>query len=146
MFPIILSLHLENPDIECLYHEKFLQPTCTVLVADAPRVVLKRGKTAVFRNGHPMVYSGAVDRVIGKPQPQAGDCVLVTDSTEVPIGWGVFNPASWFRVRCDPYMLELCSASRVHQLKATSNLPHRPVLHVTAILPPGLGSGMAHTC
>jgi len=62
-------------------------------------VVLKRGKTAVFRNGHPMVYSGAIDRVVGKPQPQAGDAVLVTDGSEAPVAWGVFNPTSMFRVR-----------------------------------------------
>lgn len=62
-------------------------------------MVLKRGKTAVFRNGHPMVYSGAIDRVVGKPQPQAGDAVLVTDGSEAPIAWGVFNPTSMFRVR-----------------------------------------------
>ena len=64
-------------------------------------VVLKRNKAAVFRHGHPMVYSGAVDRVVGKPQPKAGDCVLVTDGTETPIAWGVFNPTSMFRVRWD---------------------------------------------
>ncbi len=62
-------------------------------------MVLKRGKTALFRNGHPMVYSGAIDRVVGKPQPKAGDAVLVTDGSESPIAWGVFNPTSMFRVR-----------------------------------------------
>lgn len=62
-------------------------------------MVLKRGKAAVFRNGHPMVYSGAIDRVIGKPQPVAGDPVLVTDGSEAPVAWGVFNPHSMFRVR-----------------------------------------------
>ena len=46
-----------------------------------------------------MVYSGAIDRVIGKPQPKAGDAVLVTDGAESPIAWGVFNPDSMFRVR-----------------------------------------------
>ena len=46
-----------------------------------------------------MVYSGAIDRVVGKPQPKAGDAVLVTDGSESPIAWGVFNPTSMFRVR-----------------------------------------------
>ncbi len=46
-----------------------------------------------------MVYSGAIDRVVGKPQPQAGDAVLVTDGSEAPVAWGVFNPTSMFRVR-----------------------------------------------
>lgn len=49
-----------------------------------------------------MVYSGAVDRVLGKPQPVAGDSVMVTDGAETPIGWGVFNPNSMFRVRWVP--------------------------------------------
>lgn len=46
-----------------------------------------------------MVYSGAIDRVVGKPQPVAGDAVLVTDGAEAPIAWGIFNPHSMFRVR-----------------------------------------------
>lgn len=45
------------------------------------------------------VYSGAVDRVVGRPTPRAGDVVLVCDGSEAPIGWGVFNPESMFRVR-----------------------------------------------
>lgn len=67
-----------------------------------PRVVLKKGKTAIFRSGNPMVYSGAVDRVLAKPQPQSGDTVVVTDGAETPIAWGVFNPHSMFRVRWVP--------------------------------------------
>jgi 23S rRNA G2069 N7-methylase RlmK/C1962 C5-methylase RlmI len=46
-----------------------------------------------------MVYSGAVDRVVGRPAPKAGDPVLVCDGSERPIGWGLFNPDSMFRVR-----------------------------------------------
>jgi hypothetical protein len=30
-----------------------------------------------------------------------GDCVAVADHTRRLLGWGVFNPASMFRVRCD---------------------------------------------
>lgn len=45
------------------------------------------------------VYSGAVDRVVGRPAPKAGDVVLVCDGSEKAIGWGVFNPDSMFRVR-----------------------------------------------
>lgn len=65
----------------------------------APLVVLKRGKSRLFRDGQPIVYSGAVDRVVGRPTLQAGDCVLVGDGAENVIGWGVFNPNSMFRVR-----------------------------------------------
>lgn len=46
-----------------------------------------------------MVYSGAVDRVIGRPPPTTGDIVLVADGSEKPIGWGFYNSTSMFRVR-----------------------------------------------
>lgn len=46
-----------------------------------------------------MVYSGAIDRVIGRPPPTTGDIVLVADGTEKPIGWGFYNSTSMFRVR-----------------------------------------------
>lgn len=70
------------------------------LQAALPCVVLKGGKSKLFSEGQsPMVYSGAVDRVVGRPAPQGGDTVLVCDGGEKPIGWGVYNPASMFRVR-----------------------------------------------
>uniref|UniRef100_A0A2N9J2N4 Uncharacterized protein n=1 Tax=Fagus sylvatica TaxID=28930 RepID=A0A2N9J2N4_FAGSY len=46
-----------------------------------------------------MVYSGAVDRIIGRPPPRTGDIVLVADGTEKPIGWGLYNSVSMFCVR-----------------------------------------------
>ncbi|KAL9146951.1 hypothetical protein ABFS82_13G143100 [Erythranthe guttata] len=63
------------------------------------KVVLKKGKTQLFKDGSPMVYSGAVDRIIGRPPPKTGDAVLVTDGTETPIGWGLYNSVSMFCVR-----------------------------------------------
>lgn len=63
------------------------------------KVVLKKGKTQLFREGSPMVYSGAVDRIIGRPPPKTGDVVLVADGTEKPIGWGLYNSVSMFCVR-----------------------------------------------
>ncbi|CAM0946576.1 unnamed protein product [Alopecurus aequalis] len=63
------------------------------------RVVLKKGKTQIFRDGSPMVYSGAVDRIIGRPPPKTGDVVLVADGSEKPIGWGLYNSVSMFCVR-----------------------------------------------
>jgi hypothetical protein len=63
------------------------------------KVVLKKGKTQIFRDGSPMVYSGAVDRIIGRPPPKSGDVVLVADGTEKPIGWGLYNSVSIFCVR-----------------------------------------------
>lgn len=46
-----------------------------------------------------MVYSGAVDRIIGRPPPKTGEIVLVADGTEKPIGWGLYNSVSMFCVR-----------------------------------------------
>ncbi|KAJ6720717.1 RIBOSOMAL RNA LARGE SUBUNIT METHYLTRANSFERASE [Salix viminalis] len=63
------------------------------------KVVLKKGKTQLFKDGSPMVYSGAVDRIIGRPPPKTGDIVLVADGTEKPIGWGLYNSVSMFCVR-----------------------------------------------
>ncbi|XP_052178842.1 uncharacterized protein LOC127792407 isoform X2 [Diospyros lotus] len=63
------------------------------------KVVLKKGKTQLFKNGSPMVYSGAVDRIIGRPPPKTGDIVLVADGMEKPIGWGLYNSVSMFCVR-----------------------------------------------
>lgn len=63
------------------------------------KVVLKKGKSQLFKDGNPMVYSGAVDRIIGRPPPKTGDIVLVADGTEKPIGWGLYNSVSMFCVR-----------------------------------------------
>ncbi|KAK7257001.1 hypothetical protein RIF29_30657 [Crotalaria pallida] len=63
------------------------------------KVVLKKGKAQLFKDGNPMVYSGAVDRIIGRPPPKTGDIVLVADGTEKPIGWGLYNSVSMFCVR-----------------------------------------------
>ncbi|PIN08372.1 23S rRNA (cytosine(1962)-C(5))-methyltransferase [Handroanthus impetiginosus] len=63
------------------------------------KVMLKKGKTQLFKDGSPMVYSGAVDRIIGRPPPTTGDVVLVADGTEKPIGWGLYNSVSMFCVR-----------------------------------------------
>ncbi|PIA48299.1 hypothetical protein AQUCO_01400714v1 [Aquilegia coerulea] len=63
------------------------------------KVVLKKGKVQLFRDGSPMVYSGAVDRIIGRPPPKTGDIVLVADGTEKPFGWGLYNSVSMFCVR-----------------------------------------------
>lgn len=68
-------------------------------VLGVAKVVLKKGKTQLFKDGSPMVYSGAVDRIIGRPPPRTGDVVLVTDGTEKPIAWGLYNSVSMFCVR-----------------------------------------------
>lgn len=65
-----------------------------------PRVVLKGGRSKLFSEGKsPIVYGGAIDRIVGRPAPVCGDAVLVCTGNEEPIGWGVFNPNSMYRVR-----------------------------------------------
>ena len=79
-------------------------------------MVLKRGKARLFRDGHPMVYGGAVDRVVGRPPPKRGDAVVLCDGAETAIGWGVFNPDSMFRVRCVRRARTLRAASACRSL------------------------------
>jgi len=70
--------------------------------APPARVVLKGGKARLFtgENANPLVYNGAIDRVVGRPAPNVGDVVILTDGTgEKALGWGVFNPNSTYRVR-----------------------------------------------
>lgn len=65
-----------------------------------PRVVLKGGKSRLFSSSQsPMVYGGAVDRVLGRPAPKSGDACLLCDGKEQEIAWGFFNPDSMYRVR-----------------------------------------------
>lgn len=66
---------------------------------EVAKVVLKKGKVQLFKDGSPMVYSGAVDCVVGRPPPAIGDTVLVTDAMKQPFAWGVYNSDSMFRVR-----------------------------------------------
>ncbi|XP_017621134.1 uncharacterized protein LOC108465029 isoform X1 [Gossypium arboreum] len=75
------------------------QGTETKMELCVAKVILKKGKTQLFKDGSPMVYSGAIDRIIGRPPPKTGDIVLVADGTEKPIGWGLYNSVSMFCVR-----------------------------------------------
>ncbi len=62
--------------------------------------VTKGGKARMFANGHPLVFSGALDRIVGRPPPRTGDCIVLADGAEKVIAWGVYNSVSMFRVRC----------------------------------------------
>lgn len=73
--------------------------------APIARVVLKGGKTKLFTEDlNPMVYPGAIDRVVGKPAPKVGDIVYVCNGAEEPFAWGVYNSESLYRVR----IMEVC--------------------------------------
>ncbi|MEW5304404.1 MAG: hypothetical protein WDW36_007015 [Sanguina aurantia] len=62
-------------------------------------VVLKADKARLFQTGSPMVFSGAIDNIIGRPPPVAGESVILADRSERVLAWGVFNPTSMFQVR-----------------------------------------------
>ena len=94
--------------------------------AGAARVVLKGGKARLFAGGHPLVYGGAVDRVVGRPPPVTGAPVVLADGAGAAIGWGMFNPDSMFRVRrgSDHTVLtQFRFVTFVHNLTAKSRLP-----------------------
>lgn len=95
------------------------------------KVVLKKGKTQLFKDGSPMVYSGAVDRIIGRPPPKTGDIVLVADGTEKPIAWGFYNSASMFCVRLMQLQEE---ASRYLILSAFPNLSIVPSFNIASLI------------
>ncbi|KAF5833136.1 S-adenosyl-L-methionine-dependent methyltransferase [Dunaliella salina] len=84
-------------------------------VLEHPTVVLKEGKARLFQAGSPMVYSGAVDRVVCRPPPVAGDAVVVADFKGQSIGWGVFNPDSMFQCRIMQMQAEVQGGSPEEQ-------------------------------
>ena len=54
-----------------------------------PRIILKKGRDAALRRGHPWVFSGALASVEGKLEP--GDIVLAADAAGRNLGLGFFN-------------------------------------------------------
>lgn len=54
-----------------------------------PRIILKKGRDAALRYGHPWLFSGAIAAVEGQPGP--GDVVLAADVSGRPIGLGFYN-------------------------------------------------------
>jgi 23S rRNA (cytosine1962-C5)-methyltransferase len=54
-----------------------------------PRIVLKKGRDAALRRGHPWLFSGALAALEGNPEP--GDIILAADAGGRPLGLGFFN-------------------------------------------------------
>jgi len=79
-----------NPDAPT-FHEA-MEPSSEITLIN-----LKRGRAKPFWHGNPLVYSGAIHSVDG--HPQAGSIVIVNDDQGQPVGWGIFNPHSQYRVR-----------------------------------------------
>lgn len=60
-------------------------------------IIIKRGKSKPFFKGEPLVFSGAIQKVVGNPLP--ADLVSVYSADNKLIGVGAFNPYSNYRVR-----------------------------------------------
>jgi len=56
---------------------------------DYPRILLKKGRDAALRRGHPWLFSRALASVEGGPEP--GDIVLAADAAGRNLGLGFFN-------------------------------------------------------
>jgi len=57
-----------------------------------PALVLKSGREKSLVNRHPWLFSGAIEKQIGSPQP--GDSVLIRSSAGEFLAWGAFSPVS----------------------------------------------------
>ncbi len=72
-------------------------PRPAPLAVDAARLVLKPGREKSLRHRHPWIFSGAIERVEGSPQP--GDAVAVTGPDGEPLAWAAWSPSSQIRAR-----------------------------------------------
>jgi 23S rRNA (cytosine1962-C5)-methyltransferase len=61
------------------------------------QIILKSGREKSVLNRHPWLFSGAIGRVEGNPQP--GDLVQVMDGNGRFLATGYYNPHSQIRVR-----------------------------------------------
>ncbi|HEY7239653.1 MAG TPA: class I SAM-dependent rRNA methyltransferase [Burkholderiales bacterium] len=59
--------------------------------------VLKKGREKSLRRRHPWLFSGAIDKVSGKPG--AGDTVEIKDASGKPLGRAAYSPKSQIRAR-----------------------------------------------
>lgn len=60
-------------------------------------IILKKDRERLWVTGHPWIYSGAVDKIVGNPEP--GSVVHVYNSKKEFIGYGHFNKNSKILVR-----------------------------------------------
>jgi 23S rRNA (cytosine1962-C5)-methyltransferase len=57
-----------------------------------PVLVLRSGREKSLVNRHPWIFSGAIERQSGSPQP--GETVMLQSSTGEFLAWGAFSPVS----------------------------------------------------
>jgi 23S rRNA (cytosine1962-C5)-methyltransferase len=60
-------------------------------------LVLKKGREKSLKRRHPWIFSGAIERVLGKPR--AGDTVEVRTADGAPLAMAAYSPASQIRAR-----------------------------------------------
>ncbi|HZQ72567.1 MAG TPA: class I SAM-dependent methyltransferase [Burkholderiales bacterium] len=60
-------------------------------------LVLKKGREKSLRRRHPWVFSGAIEKVVGKPE--IGDTVEIRDSSGKPVAQAAYSPHSQIRAR-----------------------------------------------
>ena len=60
-------------------------------------LILKRGRERSLKRRHPWLFSGAIEKVSGKPG--AGDTVEIRDASGKPLGRAAYSPKSQIRAR-----------------------------------------------
>jgi 23S rRNA (cytosine1962-C5)-methyltransferase len=65
--------------------------------ATAPAVILHEGRERSVLHGHPWVFSGAIDRMLGEPAP--GSTIGVADATGAWLAHAAWSPVSQIRAR-----------------------------------------------
>ena len=60
-------------------------------------LILKRGREKSLRRRHPWLFSGAIEKLSGKPG--AGDTVEIRDASGKPLGRAAYSPKSQIRAR-----------------------------------------------
>jgi len=60
-------------------------------------LVLKKGREKSLKRRHPWIFSGAIERVVGKPK--AGDTVEVRSADGAPLAIAAYSPESQIRAR-----------------------------------------------
>jgi 23S rRNA (cytosine1962-C5)-methyltransferase len=62
-----------------------------------PTLVLKAGRERSLKRRHPWIFSGAIERLLGAPQP--GDTVRIQDSSGNVVALAAYSPSSQIRAR-----------------------------------------------
>ena len=62
-----------------------------------PKIVLKKGREKSLLRRHPWIFSGAIDKIEGKPEP--GETVDIHASNGKFLARGAYSPHSQIRIR-----------------------------------------------